>query len=222
MDRRVILAGASGGAGPYLVDVSALADANTTSATPTVPASVQTNDIVVAHAIVVGGGSDFATAPTGQGWTTIDEASTGPNTRCFWKRWGAGFTDDTTPTFDTASGVVGVALQVWRGCSASPIVVADESGATGADLTFVPDAATPGVPGCTTVIAFANVGASTVISIVSGTVAYSGVAYSTTTGTDRACACAYIRGTGPGPTGNNITASTPSSVGWNSILYALK
>ncbi len=203
------------------MEVSALADSNAISATPAI-FSVQSGDIVVAHAVVTGGGANFASEPSGQGWSVIDSASTGPNSKCFWKRWGAGFTDDTTPTFDTTSGVIGAILQVWRGCSTSPIVISDASGATGGDLTFVPDPVTPGVRGCTTVVSFANVGSTSVIAIASGTSAYSGASYSTTVGVDRAYACGYIRGTGPGLTGSNITATTPSSVGWGGILYVLR
>lgn len=64
------------------------------------------------------------TPPASQGWAHIPELYrevSGATETYYWKRWGAGDTDDSTPTFTWSSAGNGnaVAISVWRSCRAT-------------------------------------------------------------------------------------------------------
>lgn len=102
-------------------------DTDVSSATRTVDLSgigLATNDILLMTVQSRIGGTVSVTLPSGEGWTLIAESErivAGALEATYWKRWGAGSTDDTTPTFTlSTSGLSWAVLcSVWRGCKTS-------------------------------------------------------------------------------------------------------
>lgn len=200
---------------PYPVGVAAFADGDAVATvTPDVSAvTIQTNDILLASASLVGGVmGDVITAPGGEGWTSAlsKEEPSGVNAYLiwFWKRWGEGFTDDPTPTFTQTGSVAGgfsVGLTVWRGCrvGARPYDDVKESTAVVGPPCQAPTAQSFGTFR-TTVRAFAWNAASAgyLTTPDEGTPLYTGQEYSTTSGVDRAISSSYLVRTMEGFTGS--------------------
>lgn len=108
----------------YAIDTSTSGSART----PNLSAiTLQGSDILIAGGQNRGAaGAATCSAPAGQGWTAISEltqSATGISEAWFWKRWGAGDTDDTTPTFTWSTGgnVNTVAIVVLRNCKATGV-----------------------------------------------------------------------------------------------------
>lgn len=219
---------------PTFVAHTAFADGNTTSATPdfsAIPAGPQKNDILLVWTNVVGVGGAGASAPSGEGWSSIATVSDGGGQNsiltCFWKRWGvAGNTDDSTPTFTTSSGSMSAVGQLWRGClySASPI---ENSGTAHGTGTTTPVSAS-GVSSAgyrrSAAVGFGCAGTAMNISGMSGSGwsdDYKGASYATTAGPDRCSAGAYNQNVGVGAP-DQVTATATANVTWTAITVILK
>ncbi len=196
------VADAGGGSGhavwPRMIGVSAYADGNTTSATPTINSPVA-GDVILAWCHLVNAGDGvFAAAPSGEGWTRVtdveDTAGSNSASSLFWKFWGvSGNTDDTTPTFTAAAGSLAAVTETWRDCrQASPIHTSTTThGVSG--TTHAPADATSTAAERISVSCFMGGCTSTGnISSMNGTLytqTAAGATYSTTAGVDRAVAC---------------------------------
>lgn len=108
-------------AAPSIVYVTAQTAVVTTGTTRTkdlTAAGLAGDDVLIAHAATKITGTITVSPPAGEGWTqiaTLNEANV-TNT-WWWKRWGSGDTDDTTPTFTSSTGGVwDVMVTVVGGC----------------------------------------------------------------------------------------------------------
>lgn len=218
---------------PVYVGSTTFADGNTTSATPDFSGlGLASGDIlVVCTHLVSAGDGVFSSAPAGEGWTRKqDIEDTGGNNSAmsvYWKRWGSGSTDDTTPTFTAGAGSMSAIGSVWRGCKAAgdpmPATAGTNHGASGTTLTGA-DATSTNAPssaqvffGC--LLTASNIGAPSGSSYTS---AYSGGTYATTAGSDRASASAYRENVGAGATGSGVTATAGATmIAWSSVTVVL-
>lgn len=185
---------------PRLINTSAYADGNTTSATPTIGGSPQAGDLILAFVYQTNGGDGvFPAAPSGEGWTSITTVEeTGGNNieiAIFYKYWGvSGNTDDTTPTFTrggAGAASVGAVVQTWRDVrQASPISGSNTAHASSGTTEVGAEVNNQSPEWCSAVIFWAGLTAAGNISGISGTnftTAASGSSYATTAGPDRAC-----------------------------------
>jgi hypothetical protein len=189
---------------PLLVGVSAMVDTDggSDNLTPTI-ASPSTNSIILAVATRVGGSANII-APGSQGWTefanegisTLEDAELS----IFWKRWGSGATDDTTPTFtdDTGGGSDwpwSMVCTTWDNCitTGDPYESA-HGGANGTGTVLTaPSVANNGIAR-TAFWVFIAEGSSSLTTFSSSSNAYSGASYGASTGGNlRATAGRYFR-----------------------------
>lgn len=220
---------------PYLVGLGLLfVDVGTAAtATPDMSAeTIQTNDIILVHGSMIGGtAGSTITAPVGEGWTvaTSFEETVGANVlvTAFWKRWGAGFTDDTTPTFtQSLPGTAGFSCQysIWRGCRTSGVPydqATSQGNVAGGDAT-APTALSLG-PFRTSVRMFgASITGNLTDRYAEGTGLYTGEAFATTSGPDRAIASSYLKRIGAGLCGSVILLATsaPNNTAGATIILA--
>jgi hypothetical protein len=152
-------------------------------------------------------------APTGQGWRVLirDETSTQAG-QVFWKRWGEGFTDSTTPIFTASSGTASVVLSVWRGCDTDPIGLLEQASSNGSGTTLTAPAVTALTSASTVVRLFnARVSGTGLVSLSEGSTMYSGGPYSTLSGTARGMAGSYLTNISIGTTGTATVAASAGS-----------
>lgn len=91
---------------PYVAGVSAQVGGTGTTLTPTAQGAA-TGDLLLAWATSKDA-AQTVSAPASQGWALQENPSqTGLEGYVFAKRWGAGDTDDTTPTFSIGAGTAG-------------------------------------------------------------------------------------------------------------------
>ncbi len=220
---------------PTFVGVTAYADANGTTATPDASGlGLAANDILIAHCHLVSASDGvFASAPAGEGWTRKqDKEDTGGNnsaTSIFWKRWGSGSTDDSTPSFTAAAGSLACVLTVWRGCKTSgdPLstTAGVNNGSSGTTITGG-SATVPGTPGCAAQVFMAAVLPASNVGAPSGsgvTSAYSGGSYATTAGSDRGVAAAYVTPASAGAFGASVTATAGATMtAWSTVTVVIE
>jgi hypothetical protein len=218
---------------PSIVGWTAWSDANTTTATPNfsgaltggLAGTIASGDIVVVQAVITGAtDGTMPTAPSGEGWTEITHVEETANTNIgmalFWKRWGAGLTDDTTPTFTVANGVCTATALVLRGCkpSGNPYATTEYNTNHGATNISNVTAQVPSVGFGSSKLAVAWWCTQIVASnfTASGTTGpgwtggYEGSGYAATAGPDRAVAMSYnpnIPST-PGQPARTVTPNT--------------
>lgn len=226
---------------PTLLGVSAQAVGSGTGSFDLIPdvsaLTLLTGDILIAQ---VGGSPDPAAAitvtpPASQGWTAVTgspfEHATGrPRFALLWKRWGAGDTDDSTPTFSvdytgTTNESAQAVLSVWRGCVATgapwEAVASTLNGADSATFT-APDATSGGTE--RTSVRFYAAGDDCAIDTPSeGTAAYAGANYDFTTQDDHASGCSYLTGEGSGAVGTATMVATANvaSKQWIAVTLIL-
>ncbi len=197
------VAGAGGGAGhavwPRMIGVSAYADGNTPSATPTISSPVAGDVILTWCHLVSGGDGVFAAAPTGEGWTRVvdveDTAGSNSASSLFWKFWGvSGNTDDTTPTFTAAAGSLAAVTETWRDCrQALPIHGSATTHGTSGTTHTCADFSSTASERISVSCFMGGLTAAGNISTMNGTnyvQTAAGSSYATTAGSDRAVALA--------------------------------
>lgn len=176
--------------------------------------SPATNDVIIAHLELERlSGIPSASAPTGQGWIGVyDTVLPGAVTRSqvFYKIWGAGATDNSSPTF-TNNGVNfgewGAVISVWRGCSTTTPIEAKAfvSGSTTTNPVTVPSATSLGSGRTALRLVNTDVAPSTLSTPSEGTTIYSGSAYaandSAANGLNVAFFGSYTSGLGTGAVG---------------------
>jgi hypothetical protein len=124
---------------PVVQSVSAIsADVDSPSPTNTIMGTPAAGEIIVAH-LVNGGSADDTnpayTPPVGEGWQTdpairiTSQTANDSSSQVFWKRWGAGFTDNTVVTFTGTTGNARLVLTRLSGCvpSGAPFASASAS-----------------------------------------------------------------------------------------------
>lgn len=192
------LRGAGGSTGaivwPVQEAVSAYADSNGTSATPSI-STPAAGRLVLAWCHLVNGGSGvFAAAPAGEGWSRVvdveETAGAHSASSLFWKLWGvSGNTDDPTPTFTAAAGALGVVLEVWKNVQqTSPIHASDTTHGTSPPVVPA-DVYNSASERVSASVFAAGLTAAGNISSISGTnysQTFAGGSYATTAGSDRA------------------------------------
>ena len=110
---------------PAFVGFATAANDSSADRTPDLSgAGLATGDIILMHVGSRVTGTLTLTPPASQGWTKITETErivSGALDVCYWKRWGSGDTDDTTPTFtlSAAGALWNATATVWRGCKSS-------------------------------------------------------------------------------------------------------
>lgn len=120
-----------------------------TTATPITanyPTGVQTDDILICHAVQR---TDVADLSAPAGWTRKIQFDNGPSCRMaiFWKRYGAGDTDTSVDISGQSAVVKGARVHVYRGCvtAGDPFEAADPDGTNHASAkpqAMVPDSIT--------------------------------------------------------------------------------
>jgi hypothetical protein len=182
---------------PYFIDVSAQVTGTGTTLTPTVPATVATGDVVFAH--ITSDNNSTLTPPSGEGWALAPSTTRLTNTTAledavYYKVWGAGNTDDTTPTFTSSSGTAGwgITLSVFRNVdTTTPIQATAETAATASTTMTAPSASYSG-DNRTYARFFSSVDDNNHGSQSEGTLAYGGTSYDQTTGNDYAQSMSYL------------------------------
>lgn len=201
---------------PVVAGVSAIStNVSATGASNTVPGTPSKDDVVLAHVSVVGTNPSTISPPAGEGWVLIHYAvSSGGNAglAVYWKRWGAGYTDNTSVSFTGTSGnmrlvLVRVINCMWAGVPANGAAISSSS-ANGTTFTA------PSVPMVDKGLVFRfftggiTVGSAGSVTPDSGTQQYGGASYSWTAGNDGCCAC----GTASSSAGSTGTVTATSTV----------
>lgn len=188
------LAADGGLVAPYIVGISTQVTGTGTTLTPTVPANVASGDLVVAHC-TSRDAAQTMTNPGSEGWAAGPTPSqTGLEDAIFFKVWGSGATDDTTPTFSIGSGTAGwgVTLTVFRNpshatapwTSTSAAVVASGSAANASSATVTAPSVNHDGTNRTVVRLFSSADDNALNTPNVGALAYGGAAYDSTTGND--------------------------------------
>ncbi len=226
--------GAGGGAiWPKLVGVSAFADANTTSATPTI-SSPAAGYVIIAWCFLAGGGDGvFAAAPAGEGWTRItdveDTAGNNMAVSAFVKYWGSGATDDTTPTFTAAAGSLGVVVETWQNCREAAVVHTSSTAHGAGGTTVSPaDATSTAAERISVTCAVGGLTSAGNIATMNAafyTQTFAGGSYATTAGPDRGCAGARnenIAVAGAVDSDSVVATFTVANSAWAAITVVLR
>lgn len=211
---------------PTIVGITAIStNTNSSSATSqTLPLTPDTGDLLFAHVAVTDGSGTSVTPPSGEGWSLIDTGTSGSGgtiAKIYWKRWGAGDTDNTTSAFTGTAGNMRVTITVVRDgkSSGTPYAVSANAGSSSSGTTATAPAVTS--PGAARLLLrfFTASGTATNVSATSENARYSGSSYGFTSGVDGCMGMSSLV-VGSGDTGT-ATATLAVSGDWGAVTVAV-